>query len=116
MDRKRLAAYILIADLAFVFAWFGIVKFTSPIDWIGFLPLWMDGLLGMPKEIWLVIMGVLEVLFAVMLLIPVRRVRQLGALFIVLHLVGVVSQVGFNDVGVRDIGLLLSSLALLVLL
>jgi uncharacterized membrane protein len=116
MDRKQLALYVLIAALAFVFGWFGIDKFLDPLVWVGFLPTWMDGLLGMPKETWLVIMGVIEIAFALMLIIPVRNVRRLGALLIVIHLLAIVWQVGWNDVAVRDIGLLLSSLSLLLLL
>lgn len=116
MERKRLPEYFLTAALVFVFAWFGIDKFTHPSIWTGFLPAWMDGLAGMPASTWILIIGAQELLFAVMLLVPVRRVRQLGALLIALHLVGVVAQVGWNDIGVRDIGLLLSSLALLTLL
>jgi TM2 domain-containing membrane protein YozV len=116
MDRKSVARYLLTAALVLVFGWFGVDKFLNGFVWVGFLPLWMDGFLSMAKTTWIVIMGVIEVTLAVMLLIPVRRIRQLGALLIAIHLVGVVAQVGWNDVGIRDIGLLLSSLALFALL
>jgi hypothetical protein len=49
-------------------------------------------------------------------LIPVRLVRQIGAIMIALHLVAILTQVGWNDIAVRDIGLLLSALALLALI
>lgn len=116
MDRKRIAVWCLTAALVIVFGWFGIEKFQNPLLWIGFLPMWTDGFLGVSKDIWLMVMGVLELLFALMLIIPVRRVRQAGALLIAAHLVVVVLQVGLNDIGVRDLGLLLSSVALFLLL
>lgn len=114
MDRKRLSMLLLTVGLVFVFAWFGIDKFRNAFIWLGFLPAWMDGALGIPKETWLTIIGVSEVLMAVMVLIPVRRVRQLGALLMTVHLAGIITQVGWNDIGVRDIGLMLSAAALLV--
>ena len=116
MNRKDLALMFLIGGLAFVFGWFGIDKFVHPTIWTGFLPTWMDGFLGYSKLFWIAVIGASEILFALMILIPVRIVRQAGAAFIALHLVGVLWQVGWNDIAVRDIGLLLSSGALLALL
>ncbi len=108
--------WILIAALVLVFGWFGIDKFLNPILWVGFLPLWMDGLLGMDKTVWITIVGASEVGMAVMLLVPHRLVRILGTIFVILHLIAVLMQVGINDVGIRDMGLLLAAVALLLLL
>ena len=116
MDRKQLAKYLLIGALVFVFGWFGLDKLRNPILWSGFLPLGMDGLFQVGNDTWIVVIGILELLFAFLLLIPVRRVRQVAATLMVLHLVGILWQVGWNDIGVRDIGLLISGVALLVLL
>ncbi len=116
MDRKQLAKYLLIGALVFVFGWFGLDKLRNPILWSGFLPLWMDGLFQVGSDSWVIVIGLLEMLFALLLLIPIRRVRQVATLLMTLHLVGILWQVGWNDVGVRDIGLLISGLALLVLL
>ena len=116
MERKHLAKYILIAALVIVFGWFGLDKLRNPILWTGFLPLWMDGLFQVGKDSWIIVVGVVEMLFALLLLIPVRRVRQVAALLMALHLVAVLIQVGWNDIGVRDSGLLFSSVALLTLL
>lgn len=116
MQRSALAQWLLIAALVIVFGWFGIDKFLSPGLWIGWIPAWMEGLMGLPRETWLKIIGTSEMLFAVLLLIPQRRIRQAAALLIALHLIAVISQTGWNDIGVRDIGLLLSSLSLLALL
>lgn len=116
MDRKQLAKYVLIASLIFVFAWFGIDKLRDPLFWSTYLPVWMDGLFGIPSDTWIIGIGFFELLLAALLLIPLRRVRQVAAALIVLHLIGIVWQVGFDDVGIRDIGLLMSAIALFVLL
>ncbi len=116
MNRKGLSLIFLICGLAFVFVWFGIDKLVHPTIWSGFLPLWMDGFLGYPNTAWILVIGCLEILFAILILIPVRHVRQAGAAIICLHLAGIIWQVGWNDIGVRDIGLFMSSVALLCLL
>ena len=35
----------------------GIEKFVDPFTWIGWMPTWMDGLLGMPVATWLSVMA-----------------------------------------------------------
>lgn len=102
--------------LAFVFAYFGVDKFVHPQLWIDWMPLWMDGLLGMSNHAWMLITGAAEIFFALMLIIPVRSIRQTGAFLCALHLVAVLTQTGWNDIAVRDIGLLFMSLGLFALI
>lgn len=111
----RYAHGLLTAALLLVFLYFGIDKFFHPTIWLGFMPLWMDGLLGLTANAWLGVIGALEILFALFLIFPIRKVRQIGCILIALHLVGIVTIVGWNDIGVRDTGLLLAALALLFL-
>lgn len=116
MQKIALPTWLLILGLAFVFAYFGIDKLIHPLIWIGWIPLWMEGLLGLTREGWLLLTGILEILFAILLLLPIRTARRIGAALISLHLLAILTQTGWNDIAVRDIGLLLSSLALLALL
>ena len=116
MERNALARYILLAELVLILGYFGIDKFIHPLTWIGWMPSWMDGLLGISKNTWLQIVGTGEITMAVLLVVPVRLVRQIGATLVVLEVMGILTQVGFNDMGARDLGILLSSLALLALL
>lgn len=116
MQRNRVAILLLTAALVLVFGWFGIEKFTTPINWIGWIPLWMEGLLGMPRETWLMIIGATEILFAILLLVPIRNVKRAGAIFIALQLLSILPIVGFNEIGVRDFAILLSAVALAILL
>lgn len=116
MQRLRLATWILSTGLFAVFAWFGIDKFLTPAAWLGWMPAWMNGLFGLPVDTWLMIVGVLEILFAVMLLVPVRNVRRAGAVLIALQLLSILPIAGFNDVGLRDFAMMMSAIALAVLL
>ncbi len=115
MPHIKLAKYSLVIALAFVFLVFGIGKFTTPLAWIGFLPAWMDGLMGFSKNIWLQIIAVSEIAMAILITIPNHYVRKTGAVLIVLHLLAVLWQVGWNDIAVRDTGLLLSGIGLFFL-
>lgn len=108
--------WLLIVALALVFGLFGVDKFLSPIVWIGWMPTWMEGLLGLPRETWLQIVGTTEIALAILVLIPVRRLRQIATCICALHLLIIITLTGYNDIAIRDVGLLLSSLALLTLL
>jgi len=116
MQRVRAATWILSIGLAVVFGYFGFDKFAEPAVWLGWMPAWMDGLFGMPVETWLTIVGTSEILFAIILLIPVRNVRRTGAILIALQLLAIMPIAGFNDVGLRDFALMMSAVALAVLL
>lgn len=116
MQRTNIAKWLLILGLVFVFGDFGFDKFIHPDIWIGWLPNWMDNLGGLPKDAWLKLIGSAELLFAVLLLIPVKRVQQTGVILIILHLLGVLTQVGWNDTAVRDISIMISAIAVLALL
>lgn len=116
MQRTSLAKYCLIAGLVFVFGYFGIDKLVHPDNWIGWIPLWMEGFAGLPRLTWLMVIGISEIVLALLLLVPARSVRMTGAVLIALHLVAILTQVGWNDVGVRDIGLLFGALSLIFLL
>ncbi len=107
---------MLIAAFVLVFGCFGIDKFLNPLLWMGFLPVWMNGLLNQPLDVWIKIIGTMEIALAVLLLIPYWRVRQVAGILIALHLVAVLAQVGWNDIGVRDLGLLLASTAMVRLI
>lgn len=116
MERNNLAIGLLTTALVLVFGYFGIDKFLHPILWIQWIPAWMDGLLNIPKETWLTIIGCIEIFLALLLLIPNRTVRKLGVFLMILELLGILTQVGINDIGIRDAAILLSALSLAALL
>ncbi len=106
----------LTAGLFYVFLFFGIDKFLNPLLWIGWMPLWMEGLLSFTRDQWLMIVGATEIIVAILLVIPLWKIRLIGTVIAVLHLVTILTQTGVtNDVGIRDVGLLSAALALLAL-
>ncbi len=116
MQRSALSAWLLSVGLATVFGYFGFDKFTEPLLWIGWMPPFMDGLFGMSLDLWLNVVGVFEVVAAVLVLIPVGNVRRVGATLMAVQLLAILPIAGLNDVGLRDFGLMMSALALAVML
>ncbi len=116
MQRNTLATWILSIGLSAVFGYFGFDKFAEPLLWIGWMPPWMDGLFGLPVDMWLNVVGAIEVAVAIFILIPVRNVRRVGATLMVLQLLAILPIAGFNDIGLRDFALFMSALGLAVLL
>lgn len=76
----------------------------------------MDGLAGQTDDTWLQIIGVSEIVIGIAVLVPVRIVQKVGTLLAAIHLAGILSQVGWNDIAVRDIGLTAMTVALWYLL
>ncbi len=109
---SALPRWILLIGLAFVFGYFGVDKFLNPLTWIGWIPPWLDGVFGFDREMWLSIFGAVEIALAVGLLLPLYTVQRIAAAGCGIHLIGVISQVGWNDVAVRDIGLIAIAAAL----
>ncbi len=106
MQKDDIGHMLLLLGLAFVFIYFGIDKFVHPEVWIGWMPPQLNGLAGMSSDLWLQVTGAAEVIIGVLILFPMRFLRKLGLALAVLHLIAVLTQTGWNDIAVRDIGLL----------
>jgi hypothetical protein len=105
------AELIIVLGLAYVFLFFGLQKIFVTYLWEGWMPLWMEGLLGMSKVFWTKVVGGAEVIMGLGVLYP--RSRTIVALIVSLHLIAIVSVTQLSDIGIRDTGLLLMALALL---
>lgn len=99
-----------------VFGYFGIDKFIHPLLWVGWMPLWIDGLLGFPKELWIRVFGTMEIVTALLVASQVKKLQMAGALLASAQILGILTQTGWNDVAARDVVILCSALALFLLL
>lgn len=112
MNNVTIAKLTLLWGLAFVFVYFGIDKFIHPNLWLGWMPVWMDnGFLGLSLNTWYYGVAIAEIVIAIMLVLPVRIIQKIGALLGILHLGAVLTQTGWNDIAVRDIGLVCMAVA-----
>jgi len=113
--QPRFSRFLLVIALAYVFLFFGMDKFVRPLLWIGWIPPFFDGFLAFTRSAWLQVFGVVEITLGLLLLVPRNEIQRIAAGFMALYLVAVLMQTGLlTDTGVRDTGLLLAALGLLL--
>jgi uncharacterized membrane protein YphA (DoxX/SURF4 family) len=100
---------ILRLGMAFVFFWFGVTQINNPGQWVSYLPQWTMSL-PIPQLNFVLLNGWFEVMGASLLLVGIYT--RITALLLALHLFGIALSVGFDAVGVRDLGLAFATLSL----
>jgi uncharacterized membrane protein YphA (DoxX/SURF4 family) len=107
-DKAWLTQFCLRLGLGLIFFWFGIDKFLHTYLWVGFIPSWMP--LPFSAEIFMYIQGLIETVLGLLLLggFLLRYAAGLCALI----LFGITATMGFNDIMIRDFGLLTMAVAL----
>ncbi len=105
-----LAPILLRTGIAVVFLIFGIDKFFHVDSWLAYVPAWAGAFIPVDLTLFMYIQGVIEALLGFLLLIGFwsRTVSFLCAL----HLAGIMVALGYNEITVRDFGLLMATLAL----
>jgi len=101
----------LFGGLGFVFLYFGIDKIVHPLFWQGWMPPSMDGFLGYPISTWLTLIAAAEIGIGIGCIVPQIFIQRMAAFFAAAHLIGVLTQTGWNDIAVRDVGLLCMAVA-----
>ena len=109
---KEAPILLIRLGLGFVFFWFGIDKFIHPALWIGWIPQYVLSLIPIFPGIFIFLLGVIETILGALLLLGV--IVRLVALISAIHLLAIIFSLGFNDIVVRDIGLLAMALSLAV--
>jgi uncharacterized membrane protein len=104
------AKWFIRIGLAFVFIYFGIDKLINPINWLGYIPAWIEAM--MPLRQFVLANGVIEIILGLGLLYD--KTLRIAANIIVLFLAGVIASLGFDEVTVRDTGLLFMAIALAI--
>lgn len=100
---KELAPSVLRAGLALVVIWFGYAQIAHPADWIGMVPDYATAIIPLPVHILVIGNAIFELLFGTGLILGFHT--RLVAGILTLHLLHIVTIVGYNAIGVRDFGL-----------
>ena len=93
-----------------LFLWFGFSQVTNPGGWVSWVPAWPTQLTGISPQVIVILNGSFEVVFGLLLAIGLY-VRWI-ALLLSLHLLLIAYEIGYNDIGVRDFVLAISTLSL----
>lgn len=109
---KKTSFHFLRVGLAITFLWIGILIFKNPEAWGGYLQPWAAGLLPIPITHAMIGTAVLDIIIGAFLLVDF--LPWLAALVGAIHIVIVLTTSGITDITVRDIGLLVATLAILI--
>lgn len=120
MDMQRYAKYsppVLRIGLALVILWFGFSQLTDNETWVAYIPAGMQNMhnqmMGFPEPSTLVLFnGALEVVLGLLLIIGVW-VRPVAGI-LAIHMLGIVFSLGYNEVAVRDFGLMMGFIAVML--
>ena len=109
LKMKYYAPIILRISIAIVFLWFALSQFIAPIEWTGYLPDWTSRTF-MPQTTFIMLNATFETIFGLMLLLGVFT--RISAALLGLHLIAITIAVGYNSIGVRDLGLSIAALSI----
>jgi len=111
MNKNTLGRLLLRIGLGGVFLWFGIDKFVHPDIWVNYIPDWFPMLI--PVSTFILLMGVVETLVGLFTLIGFYT--RTSAVIAALMLIPILVSLGYNEIGVRDFGILLLAVGIAAL-
>lgn len=109
--RKDSGTGVLRIGLALVFLWFGSNQLLFTKDWLVWLPPTAFHL-PISAEALVMLNGSMEVALGLLLLLGLFT--RVVALLLALHLLPIILTVGYNDVGVRDFGLMMAMFSVVI--
>ncbi len=93
-------------SIAAVFLWFGIAQLSDPSTFLSYAPAWI----GLEPSTLVLLNGALDTSLGTLLLIGVYP-SLVGGVAVV-HMLGIVVSLGYNQVTVRDAGLMLATVVI----
>ena len=105
---KSYAPIVVRGGIALVFLWMGIDIWVHTDYWVTLLPGYVSQFIE--PQIMMLMTGVFDFVFGLLLLLGLFT--RISALLMALHLIGVINTLGYNDIAVRDFGLLLATIGI----
>lgn len=113
MTQHEWGVFILRIGLAILFLWFGFSQLLDGLTWVGWVPEWAVNLLHIPPAMIVLLNGAFEVVAGSLLALNI--LTRWAALALALHLFVLVVEIGANEIGLRDFGLMMATFALVFL-
>jgi uncharacterized membrane protein YphA (DoxX/SURF4 family) len=106
MKLENYSKEILRIGITLVYIWFGLSQLITPSSWIGYLPTWIYSI---PIDItyFIYVNGGIEIILGILILLGFK-VRIL-ALILSLHMLLIMFHLGYNDILIRDFGILIGT-------
>lgn len=109
---KRYSPALLRISISIVFLWFGFSQLKDPSSWIGMLPGFTKSL-GFSPTTLIYISGSFEVVFSIFLLLGIYT--RLISFLLGLHLIDILTVVGYGPIGIRDFALTLATFSIFLM-
>lgn len=108
---KQYAPCIVRIGVSLVFLWFGLNQIFDSESFLGYLPEFATKL---PIQLTMLIMsnGIFETIFGLLLILGL--LTRISALLLTLHLIGIIVSLGYNEIAVRDFGLMIATLSIVL--
>ena len=110
----KISSWLLRVGIAFAFLYAGISAYIEPINWIGFLPLWLQDSSPIPADTMLTIFLILEIILGLWILSGWKTFYSCIVSALVILLITVSNPYQFIIL-FRDVVIFFSSLALAIL-
>jgi len=110
IKNKDYSVFIIRIGLALVLLWFGIDEIRNPEKWFSYFPQSFIPLLPFDLNLFFILNGIFEVVVGILLLIGFKT--RIVAFIAALHLLSITLSVGYNDIAIRDFGLMLMAVSL----
>ncbi len=107
VNLEKYSKPVLRISMCIVFLYFGFQQITSPVEWTGFVPDYAL-VFGMSAKTVVIMNALLELSLGTLLVLGLFT--RFSALILSWHLFGIAFTLGFNDLGIRDLGLALATL------
>jgi len=98
---------IMRISIALVFLWFGFNQIFLPEDFLGYLP---DFTSSFNPSLLILLNGCLEVILGIFLILGLFT--RLASFILAIHLLGIMFSLGYNEIEVRDFGLIMAAFAI----
>lgn len=111
MDKNyQRANWILKIGLGLTILWFGVSQLLDPAQWIGYLPSWVFGIDFVTPITLVYLNGIFETVFGLLLIFS--QFPRIVSIILAVHMGLIIGHLGYNDLAVRDFGLLAGFVAL----
>lgn len=111
-NEKKLVSFFLRTGLAIVFLYAGIAALLNPAVWIGFIPIWVRNII--PGNIFLPMHAVLDIIIG-MWMIAGKKLLYVSIIASLSLFLIIIFNTTALDIIFRDIALLFSAVALMIL-
>lgn len=107
---KKYSPALLRTGIAIVFLWFGFSQLKNATAWTRMMPEYIQSILPFSTNTLIHLNGAFEIVFATLLLLGLYT--RLSSLLLGLHLLHIVTIVGYGAVGMRDFALALATFSI----